>query len=40
VNGDVGPAAQASRSSSGSSRASLNPAWVAQLLGLPDGWLD
>lgn len=22
------------------SRGSLNPAWVAQLMGLPDGWLD
>jgi hypothetical protein len=36
----AGPAAPASPSTPGKPRGSLNPAWVTQLQGAPDGWLD
>ena len=31
---------QVRTSTAGKPRGSLNPAWVTQLMGLPDGWLD
>lgn len=36
----AGLPAQASHSTIGKPRGSLNQAWVAQLQGVPDGWLD
>lgn len=36
----AGPPDPASPSTSGKRRGSLNPAWVAQLMGLPADWLD
>lgn len=36
----AGLLAPASPSTSGKPRGSLNPAWVAQLMAVPDGWLD
>ena len=36
----VGPCPPAPTSTRGKPRGSLNPAWVTQLMGLPDGWLD
>jgi hypothetical protein len=36
----VGQQDPASPSTNGKPRGSLNPAWVAQLQGVPDGWLD
>lgn len=35
----LGPHVQGSRSTTGKRRARLNPAWVTQLMGFPDGWL-
>jgi len=35
-----GPCHPAPRSTTGKPRGSLNPAWVSQLMGYPDGWLD
>lgn len=40
INGDFGRQAQASRSTSGSRRARLNPRWVAALMGFPIDWFD
>lgn len=36
----VGQCLQAHTSTTGKPRGSLNPAWVSQLMGYPDGWLD
>ena len=36
----VGLLDQENRSANGKRRGSLNPAWVTQLMGFPDGWLD
>jgi hypothetical protein len=36
----AGPPSPASSSTSGKRQGSLNPAWVQQLQGLPDGWTD
>lgn len=36
----AGQAVQASGNMSGRGRGSLNSAWVSQLMGYPDGWLD
>lgn len=36
----VGPRGPESRSTAGRNRGRLNPRWVAQLMGFPDGWLD
>jgi hypothetical protein len=36
----AGPPAPESDSTNGKRRGFLNPAWVAQLMGYPDGWLD
>lgn len=36
----VGQCLQAHTSIRGKPRGSLNPAWVGQLMGYPDGWLD
>ena len=35
----AGPRGPEQRRAGGKRRASLNPAWVAQLMGFPDGWL-
>lgn len=36
----AGPPDQANPSTTGKPRGSLNPAWVGQLMGYPDSWLD
>jgi hypothetical protein len=36
----VGPRGPEQRSTDGKPRGRLNPAWVSQLLGFPDGWLS
>lgn len=36
----AGQAVQANGSTNGRGHGSLNPAWVLQLQGFPDGWLD